>query len=413
MPAIELNAKVLKTLKCPEGIGKIDFHDKGCKGLMLEARKSGRNTWYLRYRDPRGKQRQFRIADTRDLSLEQARKRADELRGQIATGLDPAMKKAEYQAVPTLEAFVQERYLPFVKGYKRSWSTDESLLRNHILPRFGKRHLDEITKQDIVTMHHERKKAGAAPGSANRLLILMRYIFNLALKWETPGIEKNPTAGVPTFEENNKIERCLSPEDTERLFAAVDKSPNPMLRHIVALLILTGTRKREVLDARWEDFDLEKQLWRIPTTKTGKARHVPLSGGALYVLARVRETLHLHHLPTTGKAWLCPNLATGLPYVSFFASWNTARRKAGLSKVRIHDLRHTFASLLINSGRSLYEVQKILGHTQVRTTQRYAHLQQETLIEAADSAAKALSNALVPTVVLPATATLQLTYSPA
>lgn len=336
MPVIELNSKVLKTLQCPEGVGKIDFHDKGCKGLMLEARKSGRHTYYLRYRDPRGKQRQFRIADVRDLPLEQARKRADELRGQIAMGIDPAVQKAEFRAVPTLDSFVQERYLPYVKGYKRSWGTDESLLRNHILPRFGKRHLDEISKQDIVTMHHERKNAGAAPGSANRLLILTRYIFNLALKWEIPGIEKNPTAGVPTFEENNKLERCLSQEETERLFAAVTRSPNQMLRHIVALLILTGTRKREVLDARWEDVDLEKQIWRIPTTKGGKARHVPLSSGALHVLTLLREKLQLHTLPTTGKAWVCPNLDTGKPYVSFFVAWNTARKKAGLPEVRIH-----------------------------------------------------------------------------
>lgn len=412
MPSIMLNTKVLKTLKCPQGASKIEYQDKGCKGLMLELRTSGNGTYYLRYRDLRSKQRQFRIGDALDLTLEQARKRADELRGQIAMGVDPAAQKAEYQAVPTFEAFVDERYLPYVKGYKRSWATDDSLLRNHILPRFGKRHLDEITKQDIVAMHHDRKNAGAAPGSANRLLILMRYIFNLALKWETPGVAKNPATGVPTFEENNKLERCLTAEETERLYAAVTRSPNRMLRHIVALLILTGTRKREVLDARWQDFDLEKQIWRIPTTKTGKARHVPLSGGALHVLTSLRDTLQLHKLPTTGKGWVCPNLDTGLPYVSIFVAWDTARKKAGMPEVRIHDLRHTFASLLINSGRSLYEVQKILGHTQVRTTQRYAHLQQETLVEAADSAAKALGNALIPALALPAPTALQLTYSP-
>src|SRR5690606_2851973 len=104
----------------------------------------------------------------------------------------------------------EERYLPFIKGYKRSSDTDVSLLNNHLIPRFGKRHMDEFTKQDIIAMHHGRRADGAAPGSANRLLILMRYIFNLALKWEVAGLTKNPTVGVPLFEENNKKERYIT-----------------------------------------------------------------------------------------------------------------------------------------------------------------------------------------------------------
>ena len=180
-------------------------------------------------------------------------------------------------------------------------------------------------------MHADRKASGAAAGSANRLLIMMRYIFNLALRWELPGIKANPCAGVPLLEVNNQRERYLSQDEAKRLYDAVCESENPMLKFIVPMLILTGTRKRKVLDSKWTDFDLERRIWRIPTTK------------------------------------------------------------ADLADVRMHDLRHSFASLLINSGRTLYEVQNILGHTQVKTTQRYAHLSQDTLLAAANTATAAIN----------------------
>ena len=141
-----------------------------------------------------------------------------------------------------------------------------------------------------------------------------------------------------------------------------------------------------MLDAKWVDFDFERRLWRIPTTKLGKPRHVPLSDGALSILTnmpRVKEC-----------PWVFANPKTKKPFVSIFSAWDTARRKAGLADVRIHDLRHSFASLLINSGRSLYEVQKLLGHTQIKTTQRYAHLAPETLLEATNAATRAVGSVM-------------------
>ena len=396
MPVTTLISKGVKSLSCPSGQGKVDFHDAGCKGLTLEVRASGGRTWYLRYRDTHAKQRQFRIADAADLSLEQARKRADELRGQIALGKDPAQEKAILRQVPTFAQFVKERYMPFIQGYKRSWKTDESLLRNHLLPVFGKRHLDEISKSDIVAMHHGRKADGAAPGSANRLLIMTRYIFNLALRWEIAGITKNPTAAVPLFEENNKKERCLSKAEALRLYAAMQDSEAPMLQFIVPMLIMTGARKREALDAQWVDFDVHKRSWRIPISKSGKARHVPLSEGVIQLLVQVQALQQSWPPAMRNCPWPFANPSTGKPFVSIFCAWNTARIKAGLPEVRIHDLRHSFASFLINNGRSLYEVQKILGHTQVKTTQRYAHLAQETLLDAVNVAVDALGMAFVP-----------------
>jgi integrase len=353
---------------------------------MVEVRPTGRKAFYFRYTDFRGVQRQIKLASTDDLSLDQARKKVASIRNQIALGQDPFAVKDEAKKVPTFAQFIEDQYLPYVKSYKRSWTTDISLLKNHLLPRFGKRYLDEITRQDIVKMHADRKAAGAAPGSANRLLIMMRYIFNLALKWELPGIKVNPCKGIALMEENNKMERYLSVDEAERLYGAVCKSENTMLKFIVPMLILTGARKREVLDAKWADFDLPRRAWRIPISKSGKARHVPLSEGALTLLASMARKVD----------WAFANPDTGKPYVSVFCAWHTARKSVGLSDVRMHDLRHSFASLLINSGRTLYEVQHILGHTQVKTTQRYAHLSQATLLAAANAATTALGAAMRP-----------------
>lgn len=170
-------------------------------------------------------------------------------------------------------------------------------------------------------------------------------------------------------------ERYLSETEAQTLYRAVQASVNPMLQYIIPMLILTGARKREVLDAKWAEFDMERRQWRVSVTKSGKPRYIPLSDGVIQMLAT---------MPHDSSKWIFPNLKTGQPYVSIFFSWNTAQKLAGLADVRIHDLRHSFASLLVNAGRSLYEVQKILGHTQIKTTQRYAHLSQDTLIDAAN-----------------------------
>jgi hypothetical protein len=164
-----------------------------------------------------------------------------------------------------------------------------------------------------------------------------------------------------------------------------------MLRYIVPMLIFTAARKRELLDVKWEDSDLERRTWRIPMTKNGKARHVPLSDGALHVFDS------LPRLP--GCDWLVPNPQTGRPFVSILAAWDTARRHSGLSDARTHDPRHSFASLLINHCSTLCEVQHLQGHSQVKTTQRYAHLDQNTSRAAANSATQALDGYII----LPAT----------
>jgi integrase len=381
MPIVTLSADFVRNAVCPEGKKKIDYYSNSILGFILEVRCTGRKTYALRYKNHHGRQCQYKIGDSGSISFDKAKNAAQRIRSRVVLGEDPSDERKTKQIIPTLAEFAAERYMPYVKGYKKSWESDDASLRNHILPKFGSCRLDEVRSADVIEFHHSKKANGYAMATANRMVVLLRYMYNLARKWAIPGAEANPTAGVQLFEVNNAREKFLTAEETQCLYDAVKKSPNPQLQYIVALLLLLGNRKRELLDAQWTDFDLERRTWRIPLAKSGKSRHVPLSNAALSVLSQLPRF--------AGCPYVVPNPKTLQPFVSIYTSWNTARNAAGLPDVRMHDLRHSMASNMVNSGRSLYEVAKVLGHSQLKTTQRYSHLSQETLLAAVDAAADA------------------------
>jgi len=386
MPKTTLTQSFIDNLVCPENVDKCDYFDTKTTGLIVQVLKTGRKTYYLRYQSNRGKTVQKRLGNAAVLRLAQVRELAVKSLAQVAMGEDPFTNQAILKTIPKLSNFIEEQYLPFVKTYKRSWKDDTGLIKNHINPNFGSMYMDELKKQDVVAFINKQLLTHA-PGSVNRVVILLRYIFNLAIRWETAGITKNPTAGIPLLEENNKKERYLTAEEARKLVGALQSSWNPMLQYIVPMLILTGARKNEVQQAKWGDINWDQRIWRIPISKSGKARHVPISDGALLLLKTIPR---IDDCP-----WIFANPKTHKPYKSFFGSWNSARKSVGLSDVRIHDLRHSFASFLVNSGRSLYEVQRILGHSQISTTQRYAHLSQDSLLTAANEIGKAIPSLMM------------------
>jgi len=380
MPKLDLTQAFVKKTKVPESLNSIDHYDERMPGLLLKVLPSGRKTYYIRYKNPKKVNCQRKIGNAEILSLSQARALARRKLAEVAMGEDP-FKDAPLNLSPTLEAFAENDYIPYVKTYKKSWEMDISRIRNHLLPYFGTMRMKDIEKRDVVQLINDQLP-DYKPGSINRVIILLRYMFNLAIKWEIEGVFRNPTAGIPLLKENNQVERFLSAEEAKALLIAIKASKNPMLQHIVSMLILTGARKREVLDAKWEDFDMERTSWRIPNTKAGKARIVPLSDTATALLTKLRKKKR--------SPYAFANPITLKPYKSIYYSWHTARKEAGLDDVRIHDLRHSFASFLVNAGRSLYEVQTLLGHTQIKTTQRYAHLSTTSLRAASNEVSLAV-----------------------
>ncbi|MDD2546296.1 MAG: tyrosine-type recombinase/integrase [Burkholderiaceae bacterium] len=376
MPVQKLSDEIVASLTCPVGRTHIEYFDTVMRGLYVDVLANERMAFRVRYRQD-GKKRAHTLGNARVLTVAEARDQARMALRKVMAGGDPKATDLPDGGL-TIGHFYTQQYLPYVKSYKRSWDTDESMIRNHLLPALGDRAMGSLIPPEIARLVESMRTRDYAEGTINRMLVLLRYGYTLALRWRLDGVDSNPAKELQNLKEDNKIERFLSPEQTTQLLTAVRGSQNPLLAFIVAFLLFTGARKREVLDAKWQDIDWRQKLWRIPKTKSGKVRHVPLSSGALKLLSALQEKvdMKIDHI--------FANPRTGLPFVSIFYSWDTARTEAGLPELRIHDLRHSFASFLVNAGRSLYEVQELLGHSDIRTTSRYAHLSRERLREAVE-----------------------------
>jgi len=375
MPRAALTKSFVANAACTAGRAKVDYFDVDQRGFMLEVRASGGKTFYQRYTDERGRERQYKIGPADVLTLDQARRKARTVSAQALLGDDPQDKRKELRAIPTLAELVRDRYMPHVKSYKRSWCTDETVLRIHILPALGPLHVDEITGTAIANLLQTMRDKGYATGTTNRVLILLRYIFNLARKWKIPGIRENPTFGLSTAPDVQR-DRFLTPEETQRLIASINVDENRVAAQAITLLLLTGGRRNEITQAKWDYIDWEKRALLVPISKTGRPRSIALNGQALALLRSIT--------PIPGNPHIFPSPVTGRPSASLHFPWARIRERALLDDVRLHDLRHSFASFLVNQGVSLYVVQGLLGHTQPRTTQRYAHLAQDTLLDAAE-----------------------------
>lgn len=365
------------TAQCEEGKKKTDWYDEAITGFVLETRSTGGKTFYLRY-DQDGRQRQVKLAAFGDAPFAQVKKKAERLRAEVSLGGDPAATKAAARAVP-IYAELAAMHMADAELHQRSYSTTEMYVRRHVVPRWGKVRLTDIDGRAVAQWLADKRAEGLAPATVLKIKMIFGRSFELGARWGVQGCERNPVRGVQSKPVNNARERFLSAEEAARLRVAVVASKNPQLQHIVGLLLLTGARVLELLDARWENVDVERRAWLIPTSKTGKPRHVPLSTAALAIVAALPR---FHGCP-----WLLPNPDTRLPFVSIKHAWQGARELAGLPGLRIHDLRHSAASFMVNSGVDLFAVGKVLGHANVASSSRYAHLNNATLLAAVEAGA--------------------------
>lgn len=377
MPKAHLSAVVVSSAKCPPGKAKLDLYDFQVVGFIFERRSSGGGTYYFRFTDAAGRQAQFKIGREGDITFAAAKRRAVQLRSEVVMGGDPRAKKAEAKSIPLYKE-LSAMHLADAKLTQRSYSTTEMYVRRHIIPKWGKVRLTDIEPRAISHWLGEKRAEGLAPATVEKIRVIFGRSFELGARWGVPGTDKNPVRAVSRKPFQNAKETYLSQDQAARLRLAVAESQNTQLQHIVGLLLLTGARVRELLDARWEHIDVERRTWLIAAGKTGK-RHVPLSTAALAIIAA---------LPRFEKCpWLIPNPETKKPFISITHSWQRARRVAQLPDLRIHDLRHSAASFMVNSGVDLFAVGKVLGHASYQSTQRYAHLANDTLLAAVEAGA--------------------------
>lgn len=366
----------------PPGVAKVRIFDDKLPGFLAERRKSG-TTFYLRYTDPRGRSREVKLGRHGDVTVDQARRQAEQLRASVSLGADPVAERNKRRAVPLFADFARDRYLPHVQERLRSAANPEAQLRLRIVPFLGRKALDEITQDDVAALRRKLIAEKLSPATVNRHLATVRSMFNLALKWQLYE-GRNPAASPGMLREQHR-DRFLTAAETQALVRALDAERCQDSASALALLILTGARKQEALRAKWELVDLDRGILTVPLSKNGRPRHIPLSSAA----ARVLQVQATRRVP--GNPYVFPSRRKdGAPLEGLRGPWERAKKAAGLpADLRIHDLRHSLASALANAGTPLYEIGAVLGHRQLSTTTRYAHHAPQRLVETATAAARA------------------------
>ena len=370
----------VKKLQTPTTGNRITY-DEELKGFGIRVTKAGARAFILNYRAA-GRERRITIGSFPDWSVKAAREQARALKRRIDVGEDPMADRDDERAAKTVNELCdlyESEYLP-----ARRATTQEdyrSLIRLYVRPRFGKLKLAVIRHAEIASLHREIAKR--APYRGNRLVAVLSTMMSLAIKegWR----EDNPTRGIERAHEE-KRERFLSPAEIVRLADALAKHTEKISANAIRLLMLTGARRGEVLSATWDQFDLAAGIWTKPSahTKQNKVHRVPLSAPARELIANMkRETVE-------GCSYVFPSAKTSTPgkgetpptygpLTEIKRTWASVCATAGVTNVRLHDLRHSFASVLASSGLSLHIVGALLGHTQPRTTARYAHLYDDVL----------------------------------
>lgn len=375
MPRCELTKAAMVRIRNTKHTRKTVYMDADICGLLLEYRPTGTGTWYFRAKDRLGKRKTVRLGLLPDMDVLEAKAQAYELMKTLERGDFWEMAPFRGNRLCFID-FIGKYYQPYAEARKRGWPTEAIILRRHILPIFGSVRLDAVTRFSISHWLEILQAKGLAPTTCNRALFLMKHIFTCARRWGF--LTMSPAQDVKALPEMEFRERYLSTEEARRLLGALAEDRNLLAAQAIRLLLFTGARRSEILTARWENVDVERRILTVPLSKSGRVRHIPLSDAALQVLRGLpRET-----------PWLFPSSRTDSHISSIFNAWDRVRTKAGLKDVRLHDLRHSFASFLVNSGCSLYEVQKILGHQNPKVTMRYAHLTQDSLLRAANIVGK-------------------------
>jgi integrase len=350
------------------------IHWDAFAGFGVRVNAGGGKVFFLNYRTRSGRQRRYTIGAYPSWTVGAARIEAHRLRRLVDQGEDPlADIQADRMALTVkelIERFERE-HLP----KKRAKTADDysRMLHTWIAPTLGRLKVAEVTYGDIDRLHRKITTAGY-PYRANRVAAVLSKMFELAGRWGM--CDDNPCYGIEKNKEYLR-KRYLKGDELARLLRALASHPEQTTANAIRLLLLTGARRGEVLSMRWADVDLGKKLWSKPaaSTKQKEDHEVPLSEPALQLLKELRDqqTSKRRELPE----YVFSGAGKTGHVVEIKRSWRHLCKAAGLTDLRIHDLRHSFASALVSDGASLPLIGALLGHSNPTTTARYAHLLQD------------------------------------
>jgi integrase len=359
-----------------------DGVDHPVPGFGVRVTAAGHRSFVLTYRTRAGRERRLTIGGWPTWTVGAARIKARELRRVIEDGGDPlADIEAERQA-PTVADLIdrfEAEHLP-----SRRASTQDAyrrLLRLHVRPFFGTHvKVADVRFEDVDRLH--RKVTQSGPYIANRVAAVLSKMFSMSIRWHMRA--DNPAKGV---ERNNELRRqnYLKGDELVRLIRALAAHPNRQTADVIRLLLLTGARRGEVLGMRWADVDLKAGTWSKPasSTKQAKPHEVPLSAPALQLLTELQEQQTANRKPL--GTFVFPGGGDSGHIVAIKKGWRSICQAADISGLRIHDLRHSYASQLVSSGASLPLIGALLGHSNPTTTARYAHLHADPLRKATET----------------------------
>ena len=387
--------------------------DEELSGFGLKISPKGRKTYVIQYRVPglgrRGFARRITLGEHGVLTPDEARRLAKRELGRVAQGLDPATERAARRAAATVRelgaAYLEDVHVrrkpSTAREYKRLWD-------RHVLPALGSKQVAEVSSADVRRLH---RSLNETPYLANRLAAMLGAFFTFAQKEEARPAHDNPAHGIEFFPEKPR-ERFLTPAEFKRLGEALTRAErdglppapehrrkpgrkenqkhrpknsnsvipaNPLAVAAVRLLALTGCRENEILSLRWDCVDFERGYLRLSDTKTGKSVR-PIGQSAAAVLQSVPRI--------EGNPYVLPGQKPGEHLKEIKRVWSAVRYAAKLDDLRLHDLRHSFASVPATSGESLLIVRSLLGHKRASTTERYAHLGDDPVRRAADRASE-------------------------
>jgi integrase len=354
------------------------IRDSELKGFICKITPKGRKVYMLYYRTKDGRERKPAIGVHGSISCEQARNIALLWLSEVAKGNDPSLQK-QLEKTHLTVADLAKRYLgEYAEVYKKhiSIKNDRSFLKHHILPAIGNTKLNSLTSKDISSLHYSLRNK---PITANRCVALLSKMLNLAEKWGLRNDAGLLCKHVDKYPEN-KREKFLSNAEIEQLFTALktveqNQTESPYVIAAIRLLLLTGCRFSEIITLKWEYIDFTNHRINFPDSKTGK-KSTYVSPYVIEILSNLERK--------SDNPYVIQGSIEGNHLVNLRKPWYRIRKLAGLEEVRIHDLRHSFASIGAASGLSLPIIGALFGHLQVSTTARYAHLLGDPLKDAAN-----------------------------